>query len=146
MKKISKKLSDTKTIAEDLVKKIDKHDNIQAYVLGLYGDLGAGKTALTQAIADTLGVNQKVTSPTFIIMNRYELSDSKFKNMFHIDAYRLEKAEELLNLGWQEIISDPRNLIIIEWPERVEKIMPTDHLQIKIKHLDESSREFDLGL
>ena len=64
--------------------------------------------------------------------------------MVHIDVYRLEKSDELAKLGWADLISDPENLVLIEWPELVADIMPEDHLKIKIKHIDENSREFDI--
>ena len=90
-----------------------------ATVVGLYGDLGAGKTFFTQVIAKNLGLKEDVVSPTFVIEKKYILTNQKFANLIHIDAYRIEDSDELLSLRWREIISDPRNLILIEWPERV---------------------------
>ena len=75
--------------------------------------------------AKCFGVEEEeVHSPTFIIMRIYELEGEVFKKLIHIDAYRLESDEELINLGWQELISHPSNLICIEWPERVAGIIP----------------------
>ena len=62
--------------------------------------------------------------------------------LIHLDAYRLKKGEELAKLGWADVISDPNNLVLIEWPENVADVMPDQHLKIKIKHIDEKSREF----
>src|SRR3989304_9211752 len=108
MKHISKSLKDTDDIAKDILKHISINGQ-RAKVVGLYGDLGAGKTALTQALARELGIKEKVVSPTFVIMKSYQLSGSSFQKLIHIDAYRLEKGEELAKLGWAEIISDPEN-------------------------------------
>ena len=146
MKKISKNLKDTKEIAENFLSSILKQVGGKARVVGLYGDLGAGKTAFTQALAKHLGVKNKVVSPTFVIMKSYQLSGFRFQKLIHIDAYRLEKGEELVKLGWAEIISDPENLVLIEWPEIVSDVMPKNHDKIKIKHIDETSREFDICL
>lgn len=115
-----------------------------ATVVGLYGDLGAGKTTFTKSVAKVLGVEDTVTSPTFVIEKVYELRNQKFTHLIHIDAYRIEREEELLSLGWQEILKDPNNLILIEWPERVEGIMP-EHTTIKFRTLEEeNSREIEV--
>ncbi len=136
-------------IAKDFILNIEPQKT-HATVVGLYGDLGAGKTTFTQYIAKTLGVPDVVVSPTFVIEKIYELgretTEHKFSHLTHIDAYRIESSSELLSLGWQKIISDPNNLILIEWPEKVEDIMPS-HIKVQIKHLEnEASREIDIVL
>ena len=143
MKKISRSLADTNNIAKDIVKKLNGEDKT-AKVIGLYGNLGAGKTAFTQELARELGIKEKVVSPTFVIMKKSPIKGHKFKTLIHIDAYRLEKGEELAKLGWAEIITDPENLVLIEWPEIVADVMPKNHDKIKIRHLDETSREFEI--
>lgn len=129
-----------KSLAEDFAKKLAP--NMEgATVVGLYGDLGAGKTFFTQYVAKTLGVEDAIVSPTFVIEKIYELKDQKFSHLIHIDAYRIESSKELLNLRFEKIIGDSGNLILIEWPERVEDIMPK-HTKIYIKHQEnESARE-----
>ena len=91
-------------------------------VVGLYGDLGSGKTAFVQQIAKALGARGSVQSPTFVIMKLYEikLKAVPWKKLVHIDAYRLERAEDLEALRFEEIIADKNNLVIVEWPEQVE--------------------------
>ncbi len=132
-----------KKLAEDFAKKLESKAD-SATVVGLYGDLGAGKTFFTQSVAETLGVTENLVSPTFVIEKIYELTNQKFSHLIHIDAYRIESSSELLSLGWQKIISDPKNLILIEWPERVEDIMPS-HIKVKIKHLaSETAREVEV--
>ena len=145
MKHVSKNLKDTENIARDVVKQLlKKNPNIKAQVVGLYGDLGAGKTAFTQALAKELNIKDKIVSPTFVIMKKFSIPEGKHKILIHIDAYRLKKGEELEKLGWADIISDPNNLVLIDWPELVADIMPKRHLNIKIKHIDEKTREFDV--
>ena len=144
MKKISKHTAHTEKLAKEFVNKISKTKNKVACVVGLYGDLGAGKTTFTQYVAKELGIKKKVASPTFVVMKRYPLKHEMFKNFYHLDAYRLKNEKELLSLGWKETISNPENIVFIEWPELVKKAMPKKHYKIKIKHLKEGERSFDL--
>lgn len=95
-----------------------------ATVIALSGQLGAGKTAFVQVVAKTFGVTEIVSSPTFVIEKIYQLQGKDFKRLIHIDAYRLTSSEELLSLGWKEIVADSTNLIFLEWPEHVESIIP----------------------
>jgi len=134
MNKVSKNIKETNEIAKEFLNKL-KPVKSGATVVGLYGDLGAGKTTLTQAIGRLLKIKRKLNSPTYVIIKNYELQTTNYKKLFHIDAYRLKNEKELQQLGWEEIISNPENLVFIEWPERVIKIMPKKHHQIHILHL-----------
>jgi tRNA threonylcarbamoyl adenosine modification protein YjeE len=96
----------------------------QATLVTLSGELGAGKTTFAQGIALALGVSETVTSPTFVIEKIYELSGQQWDRLIHIDAYRLNTSHELEIIGWQETLADPKNLIVLEWPERVADIIP----------------------
>lgn len=112
-------------------------------VLCLDGELGAGKTTFTQGLLKGLGAKGPYTSPTFLIMKHYEIK-SKDRNIYHIDAYRVG-AQDLLNLGWEEIIADPKNIIIVEWSERIKKILPEQAVMIKFEWLDEKQRKISFG-
>jgi len=116
----------------------------RATVIGLSGDLGAGKTTFAQAVARELGVKESVTSPTFVIEKIYKLENQTFEHLIHIDAYRLESGRELEKIGWREIAADPQNLILIEWPERVAEILPPDTRKITFKFVDEFTRTIEL--
>jgi tRNA threonylcarbamoyladenosine biosynthesis protein TsaE len=96
----------------------------------LAGDLGAGKTTLTQAICAGYGVTEPVTSPTFALVHRYQAPRSP---VYHLDLYRIQKADELVNIGWDEI-SMAHALVIVEWPERAAEVMPADHVPIELEH------------
>src|SRR3990167_9254425 len=113
----------------------------QATIVALQGELGAGKTNFTQEVGKLLGVEENMHSPTFVIMKVYGIDFQGFKKLVHIDAYRLEKESELLHLGWAEIIKEPENLVLIEWPERVSELIPNDAKKISFKHVDENTRE-----
>lgn len=105
-----------------------------ATVIALQGDLGSGKTHFAQNFGKVLGVEENMPSPTFVIMKNYNINSWGFKKLIHIDAYRLEKEEELINLGWNEMVKDPENIILIEWPERVPNLIPKDAKRIVFKH------------
>lgn len=143
MEKKSKNIKETNKIAKEFLDKI-KPNKVGATTVGLYGDLGTGKTAFTQAVAKLLGVKRKVNSPTFVIMKSYLLKNSSFGKLIHIDAYRLKNEKELLHLGWEEIIGNPGHLVFIEWPERVIKAMPKKHHKILISHTKEGHRRFKI--
>ncbi len=107
-----------------------------ATILGFSGDLGAGKTTLTQAIASLLGVTETVVSPTFTIAKFYSIQTVAFDTLVHIDAYRIESTEELVPLGFAQLTEQPRTLIIIEWPERISSVLPKTTQYFLINHAD----------
>ncbi|MDB5187866.1 MAG: hypothetical protein JWO50_386 [Candidatus Kaiserbacteria bacterium] len=123
-----------KTIAQSLT--LQQH----ATILALHGDLGAGKTTLVQIVAHEFGVTEVVTSPTFVIMKKYALSTGPYSTLVHIDAYRLKNSHELEVLGWSDIAEDPKNLICIEWPERVEALVPSSARSLTFTFVDEDHR------
>lgn len=143
--KTSSNVKETQALAEEFAALIcETGSGKGACVVGLSGDLGAGKTAFTQAAGKALGIKRRMQSPTFVLMRRYPLK-GKFKNLFHLDAYRLKNEAELLKLGWQELISNPEHLVFIEWPENVKKIMPKKHHSIKIAHQKNGGRVFKIN-
>lgn len=138
MKRISKSLKETRETAESFLKDLKKGDT--ASIISLSGDLGSGKTTFSQSVGNILGVEETMQSPTFVIEKIYPIDYKGFKNLIHIDAYRLEKEAELLHLGWNEIIKEPENLILIEWPERVVGIIPQVAHKIYFEFVDENTR------
>jgi tRNA threonylcarbamoyl adenosine modification protein YjeE len=119
----SHSLEETKNIAAEWLKDISElyAKSDEAIVVGLSGHLGAGKTAFVKCVAQELGIKEVVTSPTFVIMKLYKVgTKSDFvQQLVHIDAYRLEKQTDLLALEFEHVVSDPKNLVLIEWPENV---------------------------
>lgn len=116
-------------------------------IICLEGDLGAGKTTFTQGLLKGLKVRGPYTSPTFVIMKEYVIKSKNqnpnFKNIYHIDAYRV-KDKDILNLGWEELIAGKKNIIIVEWADRIKKILPKDCLKIKFKWVGENKRKVTL--
>ena len=137
MEKIIKNLEELNFFAKELLS--FEKNVFGATIFGLYGNLGAGKTTLTQNIAKELGVMENISSPTFVIMKIYELLNQKWKHLIHIDAYRIENEKEILSLGFNQIISDENNLIIIEWPEKIASVMPK-HTKVFLEFLNENER------
>ncbi len=101
-------------------------------VISLSGDLGAGKTVFVQGLATALGVTDRVTSPTFTIVHEY---DGRYPIM-HLDVYRLDSFQEILDLGFEEFF-DPRAVVLIEWGEAVEQLLPRRHLRIDLRRTED---------
>jgi tRNA threonylcarbamoyladenosine biosynthesis protein TsaE len=107
-------------------------------VIALSGDLGTGKTTLAQAICRGYGVREEVTSPTYALVHQYSSPKSA---VFHIDLYRLDSPDQLTNLGWDDIIAS-HALVLVEWPDRAGKRLPSDHVPIDLEYApgDDSHR------
>lgn len=133
------RLEDILRVAADFVNGISPQ--ARAIVVGFRGDLGAGKTTFTKAIAAKLGVTDTITSPTFVIMKHYETKHSDFTHITHIDAYRLDKGTDLEPLKFDELLNDPHRLIIIEWPEKVADALPEYTHYIDFTVVDENTRD-----
>jgi len=128
MQKEIKTLAELEEEAVRFVKALAPKD-ASATLVTLAGELGAGKTAFTKAVAKVLGVEEVVTSPTFVLEKIYALPPFdghlvSFKRLIHIDAYRLEGGKELAPLGFDELMKDASNLVMLEWPERVKSGLP----------------------
>ena len=124
---ITSSSAQTKKLAEKFAKEIpQKGIKRRAFVIGLEGELGGGKTTFIQGFAKGLGVKEKVLSPTFVIYRKFKIQNSKF--LYHIDCYRIRKSKELLDLGFKEIISNPKKIVANEWSGKIKKIMPRNNL------------------
>lgn len=107
-------------------------------VIAFYGAMGAGKTTFTKAICKVLGVPDSVNSPTFTIINEYRTKEGE--PVYHFDFYRIDKLEEAYDIGFDEFV-DSGWLCLIEWPEKIEKLLPEETLRVYIKVLSDDSRE-----
>ena len=139
----TKKSSDFANIAVALKSVIDDFVADSATVVALWGDLGAGKTTLSQYLAKSFGVEEDVVSPTFVIMKIYPLADEKFSRLVHIDAYRFEHPDEAATIRLHEIVADPKNLILIEWQELLGDRLPDHRIDVKIAH-DGEGRKIEI--
>ena len=116
-----------------------------ATLVTLSGELGAGKTAFTKAAAKALGVDETVTSPTFVLEKIYLLPEGAFRRLVHIDAYRLEGGSEIAPLGFDELMQDAGNLIMLEWPEKVSGGLPPPSQAIRFAVAPEGSHTISYG-
>ena len=97
-------------------------------VISLSGDLGAGKTAFVQGLAAAMGVEDRVTSPSFTIVHEYE---GRYP-LIHLDVYRLDSFQEVLDLGFEEFL-DPNSIVLIEWGEAIFPLLPRRHLEVELR-------------
>ena len=141
---ITKNPEETKEFAKTLIDewlKINKNKN-SSWLVCLYGDLGGGKTTFAQGLAEELKIKEVVNSPTFLIMKKYNARrDEALPRLYHFDCYRISDYQEILDLGWEEIITGENNIIVIEWPEKIEKILPKERLNLRFEFMDENTRE-----
>lgn len=150
MKKEARNLVELRSIAEQFLKVLaEKPIKENATVVGLSGDLGAGKTAFTKCIASILGITDVVTSPTFILQKIYiiprgSIVGERFTKLIHIDAYRLNSSDEMRALDWGTILQDEHNLILLEWPEQVKDVLPDDMVKISLTYVSEGVRSVDI--
>jgi tRNA threonylcarbamoyladenosine biosynthesis protein TsaE len=124
---VSRSAKDTQAIAAEVARLAAAGDLI---VLG--GDLGAGKTTFTQGFGAALGVDEPITSPTFVLMRTYEGSGLP---IVHMDVYRLEHLQEAVDLGLAEILDDGA-VALVEWGDLVAAVLPADFLEIIIEQVD----------
>ncbi|TSC74810.1 MAG: UPF0079 ATP-binding protein [Parcubacteria group bacterium Gr01-1014_44] len=140
----TKNAKETEKLGGILAKEFSESSSQKAVVVGLEGELGAGKTTFVKGFAKDLGVKEKILSPTFVLIKNYRLRTINYKLLCHIDAYRLKNHRDLVPLGIKEILADPQNIVLIEWSDRVEKILPKKYIKIHIDHLEQNERKFTI--
>lgn len=128
-------LSDLKYVAQEVVESLEGRT-----VVLLRGEMGAGKTTLISRIAAYLGAEDTVTSPTFALVNQYEGSDCR---IYHFDFYRIEEIEEVFDLGYEEYFYSG-DLCFVEWPEKIEPLLPDDAMTVRITVGDDEHRIFEI--
>ncbi|MBI4037262.1 tRNA (adenosine(37)-N6)-threonylcarbamoyltransferase complex ATPase subunit type 1 TsaE [Candidatus Daviesbacteria bacterium] len=113
-------------------------------ILALSGPLGAGKTTFIQGFAQGLGLKQHLISPTFIIARQYPLPHQQQGMLFHLDLYRLENVHQMEELGLSEIFANPKNIILIEWAEKLGSLLPKNATLVNFKILSPDQREIEV--
>jgi tRNA threonylcarbamoyladenosine biosynthesis protein TsaE len=135
-------LAELPQFAEKFVAELPPTRGTHAYVIGLRGELGAGKTTFVQAVARALNAGSPVTSPTYTIAQRYAIQHPPYTSLIHMDAYRVSPTDTH-TIGWNEFYNDPANILIVEWPERLPGLMPADAPLLKFTVADVGSREIE---
>lgn len=115
-----------------------------ALFIGLSGELGGGKTIFAKGVARGLGVKSIIQSPTFLLMKRYPLRASFFKNFWHVDCYRIDNPKELDAIGFKKIAKDPKNIILVEWADHLGSRIPRGAIRITFEHAGPHTRRLIL--
>lgn len=135
MKYESRSAAETKKIAKAFAEELLKIKTGKgAFVVLLKGDLGAGKTTFIQGLMRGLGVKRKIVSPTFTLLRSYRIKAENFSTVHHFDCYRMADERELNGLRFKDMVKDPGNIILIEWPERVAKAIPRDKVTVSLDY------------
>ncbi len=125
-------IDEIREVARQFMKLVGNHR-----ILAFYGKMGVGKTTFIKALCEELGVEDVINSPTFAIVNEYK--DGEGETIYHFDFYRIKRAEEVFDIGFEEYI-DSGNLCLMEWPELIEPVLPEETLRIKITENADTTR------
>ena len=131
-------LKGTKELAQKLAQRSDFR------IVGLQGELGSGKTTFVQFFAKALGIKDKILSPTFVIFKSFALKNKRFKKLYHFDCYRINQPKEILDLGFKEIIRDKKNVVLIEWSDRIKNLLPPEAVILEFRFIDKNKREINV--
>jgi L-threonylcarbamoyladenylate synthase len=147
-KLVTKSEDETREFGKRLVAGLIKEKEIRPIIIAMQGELGTGKTQMTKGIAKEIGIEQEVISPTFIICREYK--DCKyFEKLHHIDTYKLMDADEIYEMGFENMIKE-KNLVIVEWAEKISKVIKENSdkariVWINMYHKDENERIIEYG-
>ena len=146
---ISKSPEDTINFALDFAQRLKGGE-----ILALEGDLGSGKTTFTKGLAEGLGISDIINSPTFVLLKEYQISDSPPSGKFirlsgslifvHVDAYRVESIEDIKSVGIEDYLNRDDVVLVIEWADKIQEILPKNIINIKFKTVDEKTRKISI--
>lgn len=129
-------LSDLDEVADEILSSLGERS-----VVLFRGEMGAGKTTLISRIAARMGVEDSVTSPTFALVNQYEGRGAR--RIYHFDFYRIDRIEEVYDLGYEEYFYSG-DLCLVEWPEKIEALLPADAVEVRIRVVSPTERIFEI--
>ena len=138
---ITKTSDETQKFGEEFAQKIKVGD-----IITLHGDLGSGKTTFTQGLAKGLGIKKRIISPTFIVVRTYTISEEKTGafRFYHIDLYWLESKKDIKGLGLEEILNDKKAIVVIEWAEKLGKLMPQKKIDMRFHYSQKINRKITI--
>ena len=134
---ISRSEAETESAGSRLARSLGKGS-----VVLLWGDLGAGKTVFSRGFARGLGVTEVVSSPTYTIVQEYELPEGG--RLYHLDLYRISGVDSALAFGVDEFLDDPRGIALVEWPGRIEGILSQNAVHVRLEHLADRERRITI--
>lgn len=135
---ISQSVDQTIKYAQKFAKKLKGGE-----IIGLIGELGSGKTTFVKGLAQGLGIKEPITSPTFVMLKEYKIPKSNHPILVHVDAYRVENFDDIKSVGIDDYTGRNGAIVVIEWAEKIKKILPKDTLYINFKHKGEKEREIN---
>ncbi len=134
MMRTSYSVQDTRRIAREILRQLGRR-----HIILLSGQLGTGKTITVQAIAEELGVQASVNSPTYVLLKEYLLTGQSFERLIHVDLYRIEFNQDTDELGLADYLADEKSLVVVEWPERILGSWPADALLVNFDYGDKET-------
>lgn len=137
---VSKSPDETKQIGKMLASGMQGKE-----VVCLFGDLGAGKTTFVNGFINYFQKFKRVPSPTFIIVRHYSVSHHLVNDIYHVDLYRLNKLKSIKELGILEILNKPKTIFLIEWPEKIDKLLIKSRINVKFKIPNETERQIEIN-
>lgn len=146
MEKVTESSEETKEFAREFVKNLTR-----PAILALYGNLGSGKTTFIQGLARGLGIEKRILSPTFVFIRSYDINDKRFatrdkpSHFHHVDLYRLDSEKDVEAVGLSEILNDKNSIVAIEWPEKIESLLPQSTIKIKLDQISEDKRKISIN-
>ena len=149
--KVSRSLGETRRLAQEILRKHRKRLEERCLIFALKGELGTGKTQLAKGLGRVLGIRKIIVSPSFALIREYPFRWGKIRGVFyHLDAWRIESAEEITALNLEKVIK-PGNVLVIEWAEKMEgllerwhKQLPTKIIKVKLEHIDGGKRRITI--
>lgn len=149
MQYITNSEKETKKLAEKIAKKYQSKRSV--LVIGLTGELGSGKTTFVQGFAKGLGINEKIISPTFVLIRQHKIPKTK-KMLYHIDLYRIDDEEQMKDIGIKDLLNDKQpafgrtnHFILIEWAEKAKEFLPQRTTFINFEILDNHKRRITIN-
>ncbi len=112
-------------------------------VICLYGELGAGKTTFSKGLARGLGVSSRIISPTFTLVRQHQIQEGK-GTLYHLDLYRLEREEDVRGIGFEEMVQDKNGIMLIEWAEKLGKLLPSKRIDIRLEAVSAAERKISI--
>ena len=142
MEYLSKSEKETYQIAKGLALKTQPGD-----IFALEGDLGSGKTTFIKGFAKALGIKNEVTSPTFVLLKKYNVENYRknIKNLIHIDCYRMNSPEDAYSIGIDEFLGDKEAIVLIEWPSKIRNLLPKRTINLEFNYIDPDTRKISIN-
>lgn len=140
MKYTTSSREETREIAQKLA-----HKYQGGTIIGLIGEMGAGKTTFAQGLASGLGIKQPILSPTFMLVRQYPIPKNSKGQLYHIDLYRLESLTDIQSLGITDILGNPYNIVLIEWAEKLGSLLPKQAIKINLSYVSKNQRTIQIA-